>query len=427
MRIHRVGREAHGIFDGLEARAFGLGHHVIGNHAPAFADVEFVRPSAGLGEFARGQSECGGLRADHLGHGGIVLRKPHQPLLVVHVILKHLLARGVAGLGPRIVRADVVGGKAALVVAVTVVKLGRVRRNRLRFQVAFEQRVAVAVVARGLREWGAVGGIREEHAEVVGLHFFVAVARLAGRLRGDCRQQSALGISRLAIRIHGHGKIVRLAELHAVDRLAVRRVALATDVIRDARGGHQIALVGRINEYFCAHRVAVLDADGLDARAVLHDILQPVLVVNGHARFLEQLLKRLLRLGRTEAGGLADLRIHFIRKSADGLAVADVRRSEPARSHPADVPPHHHEHCLFPHARRLHRSRDAARSPAVHADVRLDHQGRIRGRNGVVIVKAGRRRGRARGKSDRGADCEEQGSETFHGSGWMRSVERANG
>ena len=54
VRVHLIGAHANGVFDDFDAAAVLLGHHVVGDHAAGFADVELARPVAVIEELVLG-------------------------------------------------------------------------------------------------------------------------------------------------------------------------------------------------------------------------------------------------------------------------------------------------------------------------------------------------------------------------------------
>ena len=66
-----------------------------------------------------------------------------------------------------------------------------------------------------------------------------------------------------------------MADLHAVERLAVGGVGFAADVVADAGFGHQVAFIGRVDEHLTRELAAALHDDLHDTRAVFdHALLQ---------------------------------------------------------------------------------------------------------------------------------------------------------
>src|SRR5690606_35009563 len=118
-------------------------------------------------------------------------------------------------------------------------------------QVTGQQFVLQRVVAFGLGERNAVRWIvSETHPEAVGLHAVVGLAVLARIPVVYARQQTAGGIAGNDVGRDGGLELVRDGprRLNAVERLTVLRVRLASDGEGDAGGGHQVALVGGVDE-----------------------------------------------------------------------------------------------------------------------------------------------------------------------------------
>jgi hypothetical protein len=208
----------------------------------------------------------------------------------------------------------------------------------------------------------------------------------------------------------------------AVQRLAVRRVGLAPDVVGDARFGQQVAFVGRIYEHLPAIHRAVLRGETGDAPArLLHrgealaglhrhlHLGQPVRVNGGGdvrlkgphrgVRAGEFARCRLtatapaeIVLGRLvlPRGGLGvvqgDAVIELAGQPADGRLVANVRGTQSARGQAADMGAGFHERHGLAQLDRLDGRDDARRSAAEDDDVRLD---RRLGRQGGYRRKCG--------------------------------------
>ena len=96
-----------------------------------------------------------------------------------------------------------------------------------------------------------------------------------------------------------HELMLLRAELHAVERFAVGRVALAADVVGDAGLGHQIAFVAGIDEHRAAinfgRSPCVIDVifGAVAAHAVLQ--IQPLAECDRHLGLGQQLRDRSLR------------------------------------------------------------------------------------------------------------------------------------
>ena len=85
------------------------------------------------------------------------------------------------------------------------------------------------------------------------------------------REEAARGVAGDDVGVDGHLELVAdgVAGLDAVDRLAVLGVRLAADVVRDAGRGHQVALVGGVDEHPAAVGLAAERPDRDDPRPLL--------------------------------------------------------------------------------------------------------------------------------------------------------------
>ena len=93
------------------------------------------------------------------------------------------------------------------------------------------------IVIRGLLPRAAIlRHVGRRHAEIVGLHFAVAGKFHAGTGGVDAGEEAALRIAGPHVGIDFFGELVAdgVRDLHAVDRLAVKRVGLTADVVADA-------------------------------------------------------------------------------------------------------------------------------------------------------------------------------------------------
>ena len=88
VRVHRVGRQADRILGDALAAAVLLGHDVVADHPPGLADVKLVRPVVGVGELVLRQAPRLEVLADLLRHARMIGQRPHQPLLIVDVLLR---------------------------------------------------------------------------------------------------------------------------------------------------------------------------------------------------------------------------------------------------------------------------------------------------------------------------------------------------
>jgi hypothetical protein len=115
--------------------------------------------------------------------------------------------------------------------------------------------------------------IGEAHAEAVRLHPLVAGSVLARPARFDARQEAARRVARNHVRIDAAGQLMvhREARLHTVERFAVRGSRLAADRVADTGSGHQVALVGRVDEHPAVEGPARLGADRHDPARLFVD------------------------------------------------------------------------------------------------------------------------------------------------------------
>jgi hypothetical protein len=74
---------------------------------------------------------------------------------------------------------------------------------------------------------------------------------------------------------------------------------------------------------------------------------------------------------------LRDAMVELAGNAANGGLVANVRRAEPARRHPAQVVAELGDDRRLAHARRLHRRRHPARRRPIDAQVRLNDLGSL--------------------------------------------------
>ena len=409
VRVHRIGRHRdrarrHGL-----AAAMVLGHHEVSDHAPRLTDVELALPAVAeaVRELVLARAPLRDGCPHILRHARMVGKRPHQPALVVQMLPQDLLALRVACLRPRPVAADEVRREAVAVVRVRLaVRHLRIDPRQLpravavkgvrgfRREMAKEEFVIALIVVRGLLERDAVlGDVRQAHPEAVGLHAPVAVAVLLLRIvRLDVRQEARLRITLLHIRIDALLDLVvdRVLLLDAADRLAVERVRLTSDDIRDTRCGHQVAFVRRVDEHLAAVLVAAQRLDGLDSPVFDFDSrLRLTVEIFAAANFetvaslpaledfergmgfkgphravalrAEALSVRRVLLGLLLAPVLrvpvvrGDVAVEVKRDSAEGGLVADVRLAEPARRESADAGLGRDDDARDPHALRLHR------------------------------------------------------------------------
>jgi len=137
-------------------------------------------------------------------------------------------------------------------------------------EAAQQQFVAQRVVIRRPRPRQAVFRlVRRAQPQAVGLHAVVGGALLPWAGWIDAGQQPAGRGARLDVGIDLVQKLMvrRVPGLHAVQRLVVRGVGLASDGVADAGQSHQIALVRGVDEHGAAERAAGLHHDPFDVVA----------------------------------------------------------------------------------------------------------------------------------------------------------------
>ena len=407
--VHVVGGQADRIVGFPIPLAVGLGHHIVGDHPPALADIELMGPVVVVDKLILGQAEPLEVLLDFLGNPRVVGECPHQSLLVAAVVGDDPLAVGVAALDIPHVAADVVGADREVVVGVGLA-IGHPDRvpgdsTIARLEVAKEQFKLRLVVARWLGPRAAVvrhvGGA---HAKVVGLHAAVAVAVGAGGLGGDQGEQAAGRIAGhdVGIDVVGELMLEGVGHADAVERFAIDAFGLAADVKRDASRGQQVALVSSVNEHPAGKAAASGSGDGFDPGALHlnapavadeplpHDQLYPGLVdpveihLLGHMRLEGPHL-----LGTAVAGAAAALitlpllvhpgvvarvvlgnaTVELAREPADRRLVANVGGAEAAGGQATDMPARLDQHGRLPHRAGLDRRHDTARRATVDNEV----------------------------------------------------------
>ena len=221
-----------------------------------------------------------------------------------------------------------------------------------------------------------------------------------------------------------------MADLHAVERLAVGGVGFAADMVADAGFGHQVAFIGRVDKHLTGKLASALHDDLHDARAVLdHALLEvetfakdyrhliagglehPVVDGGGHV-WLEGPHRTLvgdISVGALREVGFAGLvdplllvrvmrtdgRVEFAGDPADGLLVADVRGAEAAGGQATEELGRLDEYGCAAFAGRLDGRGDAAGGTAVDDDVLggegggQAEEGQQQGAHGDALMSAG--------------------------------------
>ena len=411
VRVHVVGAHAHAVFHDLAAFAVLLAHHVAADHAACLAHVELAGPVAVVFEFILGQTQFLEGGAHFFRHAGVVCIGPHKAFLPVFVGFPNLRAGLVVGVWVIKILADEVGADGEVVVRVGLA-VGHPGGGPgdafvTGFDIAQRQFEPLLVVVGGLLPVEAVfrhvGGA---HAEVVGLQLAVAAFFLADVAGVNAGQHAALRIAGLHIGIDIFDELMMngFHLLHAVDRLAKLRIRLAAHGVAHARLRHQVALIGGVDEHLALKGAAALHDDLRDASAlfdhalfqvqafaehhghlVFHGGEHGVVDLCGHMRlegphgvfaagvavllFGEVFLPGLvLPLGRVIVI-FEDVGVKLTRHAADGLLVADVRRTKSAGGQAAEKLCGFDEDGGFAHARRLDGRRDSSGGAAIDDDV----------------------------------------------------------
>src|SRR5439155_24922564 len=143
--------------------------------------------------------------------------------------------------------------------------------------------------------------VGEAHAIAICLDATIARAVDSAGVGIDAGQETALRVTRNNVRVDARKELVldRLDGLDAVDGLAINVVALAADGLFHAGLGHQVALVGRVDEHFRGERSTALGADRRDAIDCLRNAAYQIEALALHDRdlrvarhFAEHLLRR---------------------------------------------------------------------------------------------------------------------------------------
>ena len=95
--VHAEGAEADGIGGAAFPFTVVLRHHVVGDHATGFADVDHPRPAAVVGEFILGQPVGADFLADGGGNARIVCERPEEAADVSLMFFFDFAAPRVAG------------------------------------------------------------------------------------------------------------------------------------------------------------------------------------------------------------------------------------------------------------------------------------------------------------------------------------------
>ena len=252
--IEGVGADADGMAGvdaGLAAEVF-LFQDEGAAQAAGFADVELMREISVVGELVLGPAPGGEFFADGGGDAGVVGEGPEHAEGVVAVLGGDSGAFGVGGGGVVEIGADEIE-----VVGVGLPIGHRGERDDflergvgLELEAADEGFVPERIEVGGFGEGEAVGGVvGEGDAVAVGLAAVVLVAGFAPEGAVDERQEAGGGIAGADPRIDGAlGGADEAGGADAVHGFAVGGVGFAADDVADAGAGHEVALVGGVDE-----------------------------------------------------------------------------------------------------------------------------------------------------------------------------------
>ena len=288
-----------------------------------------MRPTAVVDELILGQTEALHVIADLFRHSGVGGEKVKQAAMVVLEFLGQFIALRIAGFGPLPtqtgqVSAEGSGVEVPLVVGQLIVlgeptKVHVVAIGEAGFDESHDQLVALRVVVRWRIDGDLVVWIRRQAEPIaVGLNAGSGFALNARFAFVDQWEQSALwatdhhiGIEwEIAIphaltshhtAIFSWHQVTRtrsifLGVVDAVVGLAILGIALAHQSEAHPRLGHEVALVGGVDEDFGRKFTAVLGDQSGDSRTVLRRRLQPRVALHIHTRLLAHLVEELLGL-----------------------------------------------------------------------------------------------------------------------------------
>lgn len=159
------------------------------------------------------------------------------------------------------------------------------------------------VIAGGFGERDAVVGVVcQAHAVAVGLEAVVAVALHAWRSGADAGEDAGVGVAGDFVGADGFVEpvgVVEDADLDAVPGFVVDAVGLAADVVVDAGGGDEVALVGGVDEHLAVVGFAGEGADRGDACAVfgfgdaVFGAVEPLVTVDGDVVLFDEVFEDL--------------------------------------------------------------------------------------------------------------------------------------
>ena len=106
--VHAKGGEPHRVFGFLFVHAIVLGHDIVADHAPGFADIDHIRPAAIALKLIFGQAVTGRLFTNVLGNAFVIAQGPEEPTDVELVLFFNFPALGITCLGVFPVGTDIV-------------------------------------------------------------------------------------------------------------------------------------------------------------------------------------------------------------------------------------------------------------------------------------------------------------------------------
>ncbi len=231
----------------------------------------------------------------------------------------------------------------------------------------------------------------------------------------NARKEAGRGIPGDHVGIDGFGELVGagVAGLHAIESLPVLAVRFPTHRETHARSGHEVALVGGVDEHPAGKSVSGEHLDGENAAILLFNpvrAIEPLVAVHRDVVFLHEFLEDPLRHVRFENphgalatvdGGralspvsvlgallplpgcvvlviLPDAVVELPGESADHALLSGVGPAQASRGKSAEMLVRAHDHDRLAHALGLHGGHDTRGRAAVDDDV-VDLSGEGRG------------------------------------------------
>ena len=428
VRVHRIGREAHGIIRDTFGLAIVLGHDVIGNHAPPLTNIQLMGPASRFMKRVWSEAEAVCPLLQRLRNLAVVRDEIHEPLLIGDVVLKYPLPnfiqltkghgqappwrrqlrerrRFVGAVGPEIAAAHIVGRETPGVVAVTIAHLdGPVGHGHRRvvegplgrgvkIHKPSQERIAFGIVTIRFGEGQLIRLVGEAHTEVVGLDPEIAVALLSQRIRRNLGEQS--GVRVVGFHIGAYWKFAKLIDiapgnvLHLpTEGLAIGAGWLSAHIVGDIGRSEEIPFVGGVNKHGRLHRFRRLHRCRHQPSFFHDDRLQPTVEKHRHPGLFKHLQEEGFRLRGIEVTESADTRVVFQRQPADGGPVAHVSGRQSAGSQSTHKAIGGEQDGLFAHPPGLNRRRPPRGRAAINGHVEGNFLWRTR-RNRVVIAKCG--------------------------------------